>query len=206
VSAERALLTLKPSAGVHERLGHARRGQNRFTDAARSYVAAVNAASGPELEQIVQRVGPVVAQWVQDFEAGRSSTMRDAAKSVLSAMLPHQAGEGSETTKALLARLGAAKGGRSTLTAARLKDAIAVQVPALRACYARAMVHDPTLKGKLVIQFSVAEGGGLSAVRSATNGTNSKPLASCIEARIKALNLVTETAVEVTYPLVFTPI
>src|SRR5690606_7930121 len=135
----------RPSAGVHERLGHALRGQKRFPEAAKAYVAAVEGgAGGAELDEILRRVVPVTVDWVTDWEAGGAAPLRDGARAMLTAMLPRQAGDPSETTKKLLARLGAKAppSPRPSLTAARLKDAIAVQLPALRACYARALVEE----------------------------------------------------------------
>lgn len=207
-NAERALRTTRTSARVHERLGHALRGQKRFTDAAKAYAAAVDSTTGGELDEIIGRIAPVMNEWTLDFEAGHDATMRNAAKPVLTAMLPHQAGEGSETTKQLLARLDAApdKSVRSTLTATRLRDAVAVQVPALRACYARALVKQPELKGKLELKFTVEPGGKISSLTTSDNTSGEKSLASCFETRIKALQLATETQTEVTLPFVLKPL
>jgi len=207
-NAERALKATKPNAGIHERLGHALRGQNRFADASKEYTAAIDKSSGAEQDQIVRRVAPVMAEWVLDYEAGHAAVMKGSAKPVLTAMLPHQAGEPSETTKGLLARLEAPpdKSFRSSLTATRLKDALAVQVPALRACYARALVKEPDLKGKLEVKLTVEPGGKISSLTTATNTSGSKPLASCLEPRLKALNLATDTGADVTIPFVLTPL
>ncbi len=207
-NAERALKATRPSPRVHERLGHALRAQNRFPDASKAYVAAVDSASGAELDQIVGRIAPVTNEWTLDFEAGHAAAMRNAAKPVLTSMLPHQAGEGSELTKQLLARLEAPqdKSFRSTLSAARLKDALAVQIPALRTCYARALVNEPDLHGKLELKFTVESGGKISGLTTSANTTGSKTLPTCIEQRIKSLNLATDTAAEVTVPFVLNPL
>ncbi|MBL8949838.1 MAG: AgmX/PglI C-terminal domain-containing protein [Myxococcaceae bacterium] len=207
-NAERALKATRPSPRVHERLGHALRAQNRFADASKAFVAAVESGDGRELDAIVARIAPVMGEWVLDYEAANLGAMRSAAKPVLTAMLPHQAGEGSETTKAWLARLEQPhdKSSRSTLTAARFKDALAVQLPALRACFARALVQEPNLKGRIELKLAVADGGKITSVTTATNTTNVKPLQACFEQRAKALNLATETPVEVTQVFVLNPL
>mgnify|MGYP001313213028 CR=1 FL=1 len=209
VSAEKVLRAIRPGAGVHERLGHSLRAQGRFAEAAKEYAVAVDATSGPELEEIVGRVAPVVSAWVTDYEIGKAGLLRDAAKSVLTAMLPHQAGEGSETTKKLLARLEAKAGagkGRPMPAATRVREALAVQLPALRSCYARALVQEPTLKGKLRVSFSADAGGKVSQVRTTDNSTGSKVLAGCLEPRIGALYAVIEPAAEVTVPFSLEPL
>jgi hypothetical protein len=78
---------------------------------------------------------------------------------------------------------------------------------AIAACYERALKQQPTLAGKLVVRFSLAPAGTVSAVDIDEDTLGAPDVAACIRGvvlhwRFPAL---TDGAAELTFPFVFQP-
>ncbi|MCB9680772.1 MAG: AgmX/PglI C-terminal domain-containing protein [Alphaproteobacteria bacterium] len=77
----------------------------------------------------------------------------------------------------------------------------------IRFCYQRELTRDPSLGGKLVIKFTVARDGTVSAASAAQNTVGSASVAACVTERFFAMTFpepVGGGIVVVRYPFVFT--
>ena len=80
------------------------------------------------------------------------------------------------------------------------------RIPRIRACYERIITaSDPTLGGRMTVQFRVMPVGHLSAVRVTDNTTSSDALADCAVRSVRTIRLRAGPSVpfEAAYPLVF---
>jgi hypothetical protein len=78
---------------------------------------------------------------------------------------------------------------------------------AIAACYERALKQQPTLAGKLVIRFSLAAAGTVTAVEIDDDTLGSPDVASCIRATVLRWRFpaLAEGAAELSFPFVFQP-
>jgi hypothetical protein len=72
----------------------------------------------------------------------------------------------------------------------------------MKLCYDSALGMDPSLKGRIEIEFSVGRGRVLEAYVS-TNTTRNESLANCILRKVKGLTFGSEVEADVVYPFVF---
>jgi len=77
----------------------------------------------------------------------------------------------------------------------------------IKACYENALKRNPTLKGKLVIRFTILETGGVSEVGASQNTLGSPDVASCIMNTMRSWRTQFRPSgpVTVEYPFLFTP-
>ncbi len=77
----------------------------------------------------------------------------------------------------------------------------------IKACYENALKRNPTLKGKLVIRFTILETGGVSEVGASQNTLGSPDVASCIMNTMRSWRTQFRPGgpVTVEYPFLFTP-
>ena len=77
---------------------------------------------------------------------------------------------------------------------------------AFKYCYTSVLKSDSSIYGKVSIYWTIIEGGRVGKVRTESNSSNSKQLASCLMRKIKALTFPEppqDTIGEITYPFVF---
>jgi hypothetical protein len=78
---------------------------------------------------------------------------------------------------------------------------------AIAACYERALKAQPTLAGKLVVRFSLAAAGTVSAVDIDDDSLGSADVAACIRATVLRWRFpaLAEGSAELSFPFVFQP-
>jgi len=88
-----------------------------------------------------------------------------------------------------------------------LMRAIRSRMPAIRACYERALKNAPLLKGKLVIQFVIGDGGRVQSVGVEEDSLGSEEVAQCVTSLIKRIRFPVpdEGTMEASFPFVFMP-
>lgn len=117
---------------------------------------------------------------------------------------------GAERTKSF-----ALKGGRSEkqavqrrkeLGAEDIRRSVHQQMPRVRACYERVLKGEETLRGRLVMAFSIEPDGSVSAAKVANDELGSEKVARCVTHAVGAFRFPEGTeAVAVEYPMVFEP-
>jgi hypothetical protein len=76
----------------------------------------------------------------------------------------------------------------------------------ITACYERAILNEPALRGRIEVAMVIEESGSVSRVRTVENGLGSDTVARCIENRIRAFRFSpgpTGGSVEFRFPFVF---
>lgn len=78
---------------------------------------------------------------------------------------------------------------------------------AIQACYEKELKRNPTLKGKVVVRFSIATSGRATDIDIEENTLGNDAVASCIKAVIRAWSFPFKppSEVPVAYPFVFSP-
>ena len=80
------------------------------------------------------------------------------------------------------------------------------RIRAVKSCYERELKKDPTLKGKIVMQFTIGEMGRVTSSKVASSTMPSPAVGRCILGRIRRWRFPKPTggSVTVSYPFVFT--
>ena len=84
---------------------------------------------------------------------------------------------------------------------------VKVRLKSIQACYERELKRNASLKGKIVVRFSIGENGRVKDVDIDENTMGSDEVANCIKTTIKAWTTPFKPAgdVPVSYPFVFAP-
>lgn len=95
----------------------------------------------------------------------------------------------------------------STSPIANMPRVIAMQRPAIRACYMQGLNQDPTLQGKLVVQVKVGPNGDVSSTQVTSNAGLSDGVVSCVSMRLRraAFDPPDGGAATVSVPMTFNP-
>jgi hypothetical protein len=99
-----------------------------------------------------------------------------------------------------------ATGGTGTLSADAVRRTVGGALGGIKGCYERALRRNPTLGGRVTVQFTVG-GGGRVVSASASNNTLTPDVGECIVARIRGLRFPPPEGGNVTfsYPFFFQP-
>jgi outer membrane biosynthesis protein TonB len=87
-----------------------------------------------------------------------------------------------------------------------IQNVVGANMHAVQACYERALITSPGLTGKVVFDWTIAMGGGVSTARMVSSTLSSPAVASCILALIRTWRFSPcpiGGPVEVRYPFVF---
>ncbi|MCS6799625.1 MAG: AgmX/PglI C-terminal domain-containing protein [Myxococcota bacterium] len=79
---------------------------------------------------------------------------------------------------------------------------------AFQRCYETSLRNNPTLAGKVTVEFTIQPSGGVTGARAVENTTGDGALASCIVGVIGRLRWTTgpeDGSVTFSYPFVFAP-
>ncbi len=89
----------------------------------------------------------------------------------------------------------------------KLTAFVKARMAGIKACYENALKRNPTLKGRIVIRFTILETGGLADVTPAQNGLGSPEVASCIVNTMKSWRTQFRPSgpVTVEYPFLLSP-
>ncbi|HUL61386.1 MAG TPA: AgmX/PglI C-terminal domain-containing protein [Anaeromyxobacteraceae bacterium] len=90
----------------------------------------------------------------------------------------------------------------------KLAAFIRARMGLLKACYENALKRNPTLKGKIVIRFTILETGGLADVTASVNTVGSAEVTGCIMSTMRSWRTQFHPSgpVTVEYPFVFAPV
>jgi TonB family protein len=98
--------------------------------------------------------------------------------------------------------------GSGDFDAALVVRKIRAQINAIKACYERELKSNPTLAGKVAIEFTIEERGTVSGVKVTTNSTGSPAVGSCVANAIERFRFNPGPQggpVTFSYPFVFAP-
>lgn len=97
-------------------------------------------------------------------------------------------------------------GGTGQLSGAEVRRTVGRALGGIKRCYERALRRNPTLEGRVTVQFTVG-GGGRVVNATAANNTLTPEVGTCIVGRIRALRFPSPEGGNVTfsYPFVFQP-
>jgi TonB family protein len=84
---------------------------------------------------------------------------------------------------------------------------VKARLSAIQGCYEAQLKRNPSLRGKIVVRFTIGENGRISDVEIDENTMGNDEVASCIKAKIRAWSTPFKPGgeVPVSYPFVFTP-
>jgi hypothetical protein len=98
---------------------------------------------------------------------------------------------------------------RGTVPAASVKQRVTAAMPAITACYERALSQHPALRGNLLIQFVVAADGSVASAtpRPIADPIEDESVIACIASEFRKLSFPKPSGdrAVVTYPLHFEP-
>lgn len=97
---------------------------------------------------------------------------------------------------------------RGTFPVENVSRVVRAQNAAFRTCYENWMRSDPTLAGRITVQFTIATSGRVSSARAVENATGSRGLALCVTTAIQRLRWNPGPVggpVTFQYPFVFAP-
>ncbi len=95
-----------------------------------------------------------------------------------------------------------------TFEEAHVSRAIQARISTIRSCYERQLRGNPDLAGKVTVEFTVEQNGGVSDARATENTTRDERVASCIVGTVSRLRFdpaPAEASVTLNYPFVFAP-
>ncbi len=97
--------------------------------------------------------------------------------------------------------------GTGRMSPDQIAAAVRRRIKAVKSCYERELKKDPTLKGKIVIQFTIGEVGRVISSRIASSTMKSSAVGNCILARLRRWRFPKPEggSVTVSYPFVFFP-
>ncbi|MCA9582961.1 MAG: TonB family protein, partial [Myxococcales bacterium] len=99
-------------------------------------------------------------------------------------------------------------GGTGVFDQGEVSKVIKGRMSALKRCYETSLKSNPTLAGKVVVEFTIEERGNVSKARAADNSTGDAGFAGCIVDTIKRLRWKKGPdggSVTFQYPFVFAP-
>ena len=99
-------------------------------------------------------------------------------------------------------------GGAGEFDASIVVQMIKTRIGAIRACYERELKRNPTLAGKVTIQFTIEERGNVSGVKVAENTTGDTAVGQCVANAIQRFRFNPGPeggSVSFSYPFVFAP-
>jgi TonB family protein len=99
-------------------------------------------------------------------------------------------------------------GGSGDFDASLVVQMIKTRIGAIRACYERELKRNPTLAGKVTIQFTIEERGNVSGVKVADNTTGDAAVGQCVANAIQRFRFNPGPEggnVTFSYPFVFAP-
>jgi TonB family protein len=99
-------------------------------------------------------------------------------------------------------------GGSGEFDAALVVSMIKQRLGAIKACYERELKSNPTLQGKISIQFTIEERGNVSGVKVVENSMGSDSVGSCVANAIQRFRFnpgPSGGSVSFSYPFVFAP-
>jgi TonB family protein len=99
-------------------------------------------------------------------------------------------------------------GGSGDFDAAAVVAMIKTRIGAIRSCYERELKRNPTLAGKVTIQFTIEERGNVSGVKVSENSTGDDEVGQCVSRAIGAFRFNPGPeggSVMFSYPFVFAP-
>jgi TonB family protein len=99
-------------------------------------------------------------------------------------------------------------GGSGEFDSALVVKMIKQRIGAIKACYERELKSNPTLAGKITIQFTIEERGNVSGVKVTDNSMGSDAVGSCVANAIERFRFnpgPSGGSVSFSYPFVFAP-
>ena len=99
-------------------------------------------------------------------------------------------------------------GGSGDFDSALVVQMIKTRIGAIRACYERELKRDPTLAGKVTIQFTIEQQGNVSGVKVTENSTGDGAVGQCVANAIQRFRFNPGPdggSVTFSYPFVFAP-
>lgn len=99
-------------------------------------------------------------------------------------------------------------GGTGEFDAAAVVNMIKIRMGAIKACYERSLRQNPTLAGKVTVEFTIVPAGTVTASKVAGNTTGEDAVAQCVLATIQSLRFKPGPeggSVVYSYPFVFAP-
>jgi len=99
-------------------------------------------------------------------------------------------------------------GGSGDFDASVVVRTIKTRIRAIRACYERELRRNPTLSGKVTIEFTIQTRGNVTAVKVKENTTNDPAVATCVANTVKRFRFNPGPeggSVTYAYPFVFAP-
>ncbi len=100
-------------------------------------------------------------------------------------------------------------GGSGEFDAAVVVKMIKTRIRAIQICYEKELARNPTLQGKVVVQFTIQPTGSVTNASATTNTTNDPNVASCVVSTISRFRFNDPApeggSVTFSYPFVFAP-
>ena len=99
-------------------------------------------------------------------------------------------------------------GGTGDFDSNLVQREIKKRLRAIKTCYEKALKTDPTLAGKVAVEFTIEQRGTVSGARAVENTSGSPALATCITSTVKRFRFnpgPTGGSVKFKYPFVFSP-
>jgi TonB family protein len=99
-------------------------------------------------------------------------------------------------------------GGSGEFDSALVVSMIKTRIGAIKACYERELKANPTLAGKITIQFTIEERGNVSSVKVTENSIGSDAVGTCVANAIQRFRFnpgPSGGSVSFSYPFVFAP-
>lgn len=103
---------------------------------------------------------------------------------------------------------GEAVGGDGDFAAAQVVALLRQRLSAIRACYGNQLRRDPTLAGRVTVQFTIETSGAVHDVRAAENTTNDPAVGTCVTGVVSRFRWTPGPeggSVTFSYPIVFSP-
>ena len=99
-------------------------------------------------------------------------------------------------------------GGTGDFDSAVVVRTIKTRIRAIKACYERELRRNPTLNGKITVQFTIQPRGNVTGIKVTTNTTGDSTLAGCVTKTISRFRFNPGPeggSVTYSYPFVFAP-
>lgn len=99
-------------------------------------------------------------------------------------------------------------GGTGEFDAKRVVAEVKKRLGAIKSCYERELRRNPTLQGKVTVEFTIEQSGTISKARATENTTGDAAVASCVVNAVKAFRFNPGPeggSVTFSYPFVFAP-
>jgi len=103
---------------------------------------------------------------------------------------------------------GDAVGGTGDFDPSIVVRTIRTRLRAIQACYEQRLRVNPTLAGKVTVQFTIEQSGTVSAARAAENTTGDAGVADCVVNTVRRFRFnpgPENGSVQFAYPFVFAP-